>query len=94
MSEEDAALIVGALDSLAVALTEHDHGWTAGERCIYEAAVECVNRVNNAQLRARRIKHRQKYKLDCLCGFEGNTHNIRAHRSDCEIWHAQYKRPE
>ena len=32
-------LIVGALDTLAVALTEHGHIWTDGERAIYEQAI-------------------------------------------------------
>lgn len=32
-------LIVGALDSLGVALAGHHHQWSAGERAIYEQAM-------------------------------------------------------
>jgi hypothetical protein len=42
LTEEERNLVIGALDSLGVALADHDHKWTQGERCIYEAAVECV----------------------------------------------------
>lgn len=42
LTDEAAQLILGALDSLAVALTAHDHEWTAGERAIYELAVEAL----------------------------------------------------
>lgn len=39
ISGEDQDLIGGALDSLGVALTDHHHQWTAGERAIYEEAM-------------------------------------------------------
>ncbi len=39
LSREDANLIVGALDSLGVALTGQDHQWSDGERAIYESAI-------------------------------------------------------
>ncbi len=42
INEEDRQLILGALDSLGVALTNHGHEWSEGERTIYEMAVECV----------------------------------------------------
>ena len=42
-SDEDRALVLGALDSLAVALTDHDHEWSEGEREIYEQAVACIS---------------------------------------------------
>lgn len=32
-------LIAGALDTLGVALTDHGHVWTEGERTIYEQAI-------------------------------------------------------
>jgi hypothetical protein len=35
----DDSLVLGALDSLGVALAEHGHEWTTGERAIYEEAV-------------------------------------------------------
>lgn len=34
--------ILGALDTLAAALAEHGHTWTAGEREIYEQAVAAL----------------------------------------------------
>lgn len=34
--------ILGALDTLGVALMEHGHAWTDGEREIYEQAVAAV----------------------------------------------------
>lgn len=39
LTETQAQVILGALDSLACALTEHGHAWTDGERTIYEYAV-------------------------------------------------------
>lgn len=36
------SLLLGALDSLGVALTEHHHQWTDGERAIYEEAVRIL----------------------------------------------------
>src|SRR5437588_3783414 len=47
----DQQMVLGALDSLGTALADHDHEWTEGERCIYEAAVECVLRANTEQCR-------------------------------------------
>lgn len=44
LAEEDAQLILGALDTLGTALTKHDHEWTDGERTIYEQAVELLTR--------------------------------------------------
>ena len=38
----DFLLIQGALDSLGVALSEHRHQWTAGEREIYEQATSKI----------------------------------------------------
>jgi hypothetical protein len=42
LSAEDHLLILGALDSMAVALTDHGHCWTEGEREIYEQAIACL----------------------------------------------------
>ncbi|SRR6266404_4837466 len=42
ISEGDRQIIVGALDSLGVALADHDHEWTVGERTIYEEAVKLL----------------------------------------------------
>ena len=41
---EQLPLVLGALDSCAVALADHDHHWTEGERTIYEQAVEMLER--------------------------------------------------
>lgn len=38
MSEPN--LVLGAVDSLALALTDHGHSWTDGERAIYELAID------------------------------------------------------
>ena len=51
VTEDEANLITGALDSLGVALADHGHEWTEGERCIYEAAVECVLKASNMNAR-------------------------------------------
>lgn len=42
ISNEQVALIQGALDSMALALTEYGHTFTAGERAIYEEATEAL----------------------------------------------------
>lgn len=42
MSVEEKQLILGALDSLAVALADHHHVWTDGERAIYEEASQLL----------------------------------------------------
>ena len=42
ISEGDRQIIVGALDSLGVALADHDHEWTVGERTIYEEAINVL----------------------------------------------------
>jgi hypothetical protein len=39
MTKENRDLIIGALDSLGVALADHDHQWTEGERAVYEEAL-------------------------------------------------------
>ena len=39
VSDVDAQIVIGALNSLAVALADHDHTWTDGERTIYEQAI-------------------------------------------------------
>jgi hypothetical protein len=50
MTTEEKDLILGALDSLGVALADHAHEWSEGERTIYEAAVECVQKVDRARM--------------------------------------------
>lgn len=39
LDEYERDLVLGALDSLGVALAEHGHEWTDGERTIYEQAI-------------------------------------------------------
>jgi len=41
---EQLPLVLGALDTCAVALADHGHEWTEGERAIYEQAVEILTR--------------------------------------------------
>lgn len=41
---EQLPMILGALDTCAVALADHGHEWTEGERAIYENAVEILTR--------------------------------------------------
>ena len=41
---EQLPLVLGALDSCAVALADHGHKWSEGERAIYEQAVEILTR--------------------------------------------------
>lgn len=42
ISEPERMMVVGALDTLGVALAEHKHRWTDGERAIYELACEAL----------------------------------------------------
>ncbi len=42
MERENIALVIGALDSLGLALANHDHQWTEGERAIYDLAIEIL----------------------------------------------------
>lgn len=43
ISNEDAQLIIGALNSLGVCLADHGHTWTDGERAIYEQSIEILS---------------------------------------------------
>jgi hypothetical protein len=40
--QEQIDLVVGALDTLGVALADHGHEWTDGERAIYEESVKIL----------------------------------------------------
>ena len=42
MNPDDIRMCLGALDTLGVALSQHRHRWTAGERAIFEDAVNCL----------------------------------------------------
>ncbi len=42
LSEQNRLMILGALDSLGVALSEHGHEWSEGEKTIYEMSVEAL----------------------------------------------------
>ncbi len=42
MEQENTELVIGALDSLGLALADHNHQWTEGERAIYEKAIEVL----------------------------------------------------
>lgn len=41
---EQLPMVLGALDTCAVALADHGHKWSEGERAIYEQAVEMLER--------------------------------------------------
>lgn len=41
---DDVSLVIGALDSLGVALADHHHQWSVGEREIYDQARELLER--------------------------------------------------
>jgi hypothetical protein len=47
LAEPERQLVLGALDSLAVALADHSHTWTDGERLIYEQALEVLGARNS-----------------------------------------------
>jgi len=42
LNEEDTQMIIGALDTLGVALADHGHKWTDGEREIYERSLSLL----------------------------------------------------
>ena len=42
ITEFDRQTLLGALDSLGVALADHDYEWTVGERTIYEEAINVL----------------------------------------------------
>lgn len=42
LNEEQRQVVLGALDSLATALTERGHTWSEGERAIYDQATELL----------------------------------------------------
>src|SRR5437588_8932721 len=42
IEEHERQCIIGALDSLGVALADYDHEWTVGERTIYEEAIKLL----------------------------------------------------
>lgn len=43
---DEASKILGALDTLGAALSEHDHQWTDGERTIYEQSLDILQRID------------------------------------------------
>ena len=40
---EDKEKVLLALDTLAVALVDHDHNWSSEERSLYEEAVKALS---------------------------------------------------
>ena len=62
---EHIDLVVGALDSLGVALADHGHEWTEGERAIYEESVQILWNMSNEwkQLQKQLAAEREKVKL-------------------------------
>lgn len=45
MTVDEARLVLGALDTLGVALADEDHCWTEGERTIFEMATVTLSEV-------------------------------------------------
>lgn len=43
LSREDIHIIIGALNSLGIALVEYNHIWTNGQRSIYEEAIKILD---------------------------------------------------
>src|SRR5437588_12089858 len=52
ISESDRQIMLGALDSLGVALADHDHEWTVGERTIYEEAIKLLTASSPSRMAA------------------------------------------
>jgi hypothetical protein len=44
LTQEDANLVLGALDTLGSLITELGHTWSDGERAIYEEAIKILGR--------------------------------------------------
>jgi hypothetical protein len=42
LTEEQRQAVLGALDSLGTVLANYGHTWTAGERAVYEQAIEVL----------------------------------------------------
>lgn len=42
LNNNQRLLVIGALDSLGVALADHGHQWTDGERAVYEEALNVL----------------------------------------------------
>ena len=42
MNAIEKQIVIGALDTLGLALTDHSHEWTNGERAIYEEAIAAL----------------------------------------------------
>jgi hypothetical protein len=42
--DDDVSLVIGALNSLGVALADHGHQWSVGESAIYEQAIAILER--------------------------------------------------
>jgi hypothetical protein len=52
VSEPDRQLILGALDFLGVALADHSHEWSVGERTIYEEAIKILTASSPSRMAA------------------------------------------
>lgn len=52
ISEADRQIVIGALDSLGVALAEHGHEWSTGERTIYEEAIKLLTASSPSRMAA------------------------------------------
>jgi hypothetical protein len=52
IEEHERQCLIGALDSLGVALADHDHEWTVGERTIYEEAINLLTASSQCRMAA------------------------------------------
>jgi hypothetical protein len=51
LSEDERALIIGALDTCGIALASLEHDWTVGERAIFEEACAILGHPSSEELR-------------------------------------------
>jgi len=51
---EQLPLVLGALDTCAVALADHGHKWSEGERAVYEQAAEILLRESSLNVKVSR----------------------------------------
>lgn len=52
LNDDEQAMVLGALDSLGVALADKGHTWSTGERAIYEEAVKVLDGTPREQIPA------------------------------------------
>lgn len=73
MSEPN--LIIGALDSLGVALANNGHTWTEGERSIYEQAIELAQAQESQLATAQKERDEARSQLDGIEAYLGEYYD-------------------